>query len=212
MRFDSLIFDLDGTLWDTCDTCALAWNTVIERHSIPFRAITGDDVRRVCGRPHEECIRTVFDGLPEEALDLIIAKTMVEDNRMVQELGGTLYEGMREGIAALEKDFKLYIVSNCQSGYIENFLEYSGLQNYFRDSECWGNTQLSKAKNTQAIIDRNNLRAPLFIGDTIGDLMAARDVEIPFAFLTYGFGDVREYDYSFNSFSELTHALFSINS
>jgi phosphoglycolate phosphatase len=210
MRFDSLLFDLDGTLWDTCDTCAIAWNAVLARHNIPFRTITGNDVRSVCGQPHEHCIRTVFQGLPDETLNLLVEKTMEEDNSMIQKTGGTLYGGVCEGIATLAEQYKLFIVSNCQSGYIENFLQYSRCAEYFQDYECWGHTGRSKTENTRAIIDRNNLRAPLLIGDTSGDRVAAREVGIPFGFLSYGFGNVTEYDYRFDSFPELTSWLLTL--
>ena len=87
---DSVVFDLDGTLWDTCATCAVAWNQVLQRHGIAFRPITEHDVRRVTGRPHDECIRVVFTDVAEGDLLTLIAETQVEDNRLVGELGGAL--------------------------------------------------------------------------------------------------------------------------
>jgi hypothetical protein len=38
------------------------------------------------------------------------------------ERGGLLYPGVREGLAQLKEKYPLFIVSNCQSGYIETFI------------------------------------------------------------------------------------------
>ena len=73
-RMQSLIFDLDGTLWDTTATCAGAWNKVLRRHDIEFREITARDVAGVTGRPHEEAIR-----MP------VIASVELEDRRALRD-------------------------------------------------------------------------------------------------------------------------------
>lgn len=186
---DSIIFDLDGTLWDTCQACALSWNRVAARSGIDFREITCDDVRRVTGQPHEDCIRAAFAGLPEAQLRLLIDETMVEDNLVVAEQGGVLYPGVGEGLARLKEGHDLFIVSNCQRGYIEIFLQCPGMGGLFKDHECWGNTGNPKGENLKAVIARNGLAAPVMIGDTDGDYQAARDNSIPFVQVTYGFGE-----------------------
>jgi phosphoglycolate phosphatase len=201
---DSIVFDLDGTLWDTCATCAIAWNRLLDRHRIPFRRITDQDLRRVTGKPHEQCVREVFVGVPEAHLLTLIALTQVEDNKAVAELGGELYPHVEAGLRRLFARYPLFIVSNCQAGYIEAFLQWSGLAECFRDFECWGNTGLSKAGSLRALIERNGLRHALLVGDTPGDQEAARECRVPFLYVDYGFGVCRDADRRFSSFRDLT--------
>ena len=201
--FDAIVFDLDGTLWDTSISCAVGWNRVIDRHAIPFREITEHDVRGVAGRPHDECIRTVFDGLEEGQVRTLIDETMIEDNDIVEQAGGVLYPGVAGGLPRLAQRYPLYIVSNCQAGYIERFLQWSGFAALFRDVECWGNTGEPKTENLRRLIERNGLRAPVFIGDGEGDREAARANGVPFIHVAYGFGRCERRERCVRTFAEL---------
>lgn len=204
---DALIFDLDGTLWDTTPACALAWNTVLARHQIAFRTITANDVRAVTGRPHDACIRDTFVGLPEAQLELLSRETAIEDNLAIEQHGGEPYPGVAEGLRALGRRYPLLIVSNCQAGYIELFLRRSGLGDVFRDFECWGNTGQPKPENLRRLIARNALTRPWLIGDASGDLQAAEACGIAFVHVAYGFGQVERADLRLRAFSELLEAL-----
>ena len=200
---DALVFDLDGTLWDTCETCAIAWNTVAARNAVAFRPIVAADVRGVTGLPHSECIRTVFAGVSERELQILIKETMSEDNLAVASRGGELYPGVLAGLRALSTAHHLFIVSNCQAGYIEAFLGFTGLGDVFGDHECWGNTGRSKAHNLAALIARNDLASVHMIGDTAGDAAAAAACGVPFGFARWGFGQCPEASLSFASFEAL---------
>jgi phosphoglycolate phosphatase len=204
MAHDSLIFDLDGTLWDTCAPCALAWNKVLADEGIPYRTILADDVRAVTGKPHDECIRLTFSDLNDHQVRRISDLTMIEDNLMIDQYGGILYKCVLTGLCALRDRFPLFIVSNCQSGYIETFLRLNNLEELFVDTECWGNTGQPKAENLRRVIERNQLTNPIMIGDAEGDEAAARSCGIPFAFVEYGFATCLAPDIRFNSFCQLT--------
>jgi phosphoglycolate phosphatase len=204
---DSVVFDLDGTLWDTCATCAIGWNNVLRRHGIAFREITAEDIQTITGHPHDDCIRRIFEGLPESQLALLTAETAAEDVRLVAEVGGALYPGVEDGLERLSRRFPLFIVSNCQAGYIETFLDRSGTRRYFRDFECWGNTGLPKAANLSRLVERNALRSTVLVGDTPGDQSAARECGVPFIHVDYGFGDCHDVDRRFSSFAALTEWL-----
>ena len=208
-QVDAVVFDLDGTLWDTCEVCAQGWNNVIARHSIDFRKITADDVRGVVGKPHELCVREVCVGLPEAQVKLLSDESEKEDNRLLAERGGILYPGVAKGLFALAARYPLFIVSNCQAGYIEIFLDSTGFGSLFRDHECWGNTGQSKADNLRALINRNQIEAPIFVGDTPGDQAAALANAVPFVFASYGFGSCTGAHATISSFGDLSALLLA---
>jgi len=203
MKPDALIFDLDGTLWDTSATCAAAWNRVLARRAIVHALVRAADIAAVAGQPHIAAVRRVFASLSEGEIALLAEETQEEDNRAVAEYGGDLYPGVRECLPLLSARLPLLIVSNCQRGYIEVFLEWSGLASHFADFECWGNTGRSKSENLRVITERNRLRAPVFVGDTEGDWQAAADNRIPFVHVGWGFGQVSAPDHRIEAFSEL---------
>jgi len=207
---DALIFDLDGTLWDTCTACARAWNQSLAALGIGGYSIQTEDIRQVAGLPHAACIAQVFAGLPADQQAALIAHTASSDLQAIRQWGGQLYPGVTEGLKTLSQHVPLFIVSNCQAGYIALFLAQEQLHDYVVDHLCWGDTNQSKAQNLTQIIARHQLKKAVYIGDTVGDAEAAADCGLPFWFASWGFGRPTRYDRSLSTFAEIQTLLTAL--
>ncbi|WP_273850633.1 HAD family hydrolase [Guptibacillus spartinae] len=201
---DSIIFDLDGTIWDPIDTVLLAWNSRLKEHPQVHRELTRTDFEGTMGLQMQEISLKLFPYLSEEVREQVIRECCEVEQGYIEKHGGSLFPQVETVLKRLSNSYKLYIVSKCQDGYIESFYTHHQLENYFQDFENPGRTGLSKGENIQLIIERNNLTTPIYIGDTEGDLKAARYAKIPFIYAQYGFGEVSEYDDVIDSFPALS--------
>lgn len=200
---DGIIFDLDGTLWDATEAICKTWNIVLKDYHSIREPISIKELESCMGLLLDDIAARLF---PKESLQMqkeLITKCCELENKFLAKHGGNLFENTEETLEYLSEKYKLFIVSNCQSGYIEAFFRGNGLGKYFTDIECAGNTGLEKGENNKLIISRNNLSSPVYVGDTTGDLQSAKYAGIPFVYAAYGFGAVDEYDFVINKFSDL---------
>lgn len=203
-KIDSIIFDLDGTLWDAAETVAKAWGAARKKVNFDIQEITPEKVRSIAGTQHNLIFDKLFPQLNQAQRQELMEVSGKEEMAHIRQHGGNLYEGLEETLAYLHDKYKLFIVSNCQDGYIEAFLEKHELGNYFGDFECSGRTGDSKDLNLKAIVERNNLQAPVYVGDTPGDLEASQKAGVPFIHAGYGYREVDEYEHRLERISDLT--------
>lgn len=208
---DSIIFDLDGTQWDATIPVWQSWNKALEeyahKHGLQVAQITLEQIKSVMGLQIPEIGEKLLPFFPEEVRGQIMERGGEIEIAYLRERGGTLYPQVEETLATLAQRYKLFIVSNCQEGYIEAFLSAHKLEKYFIDYENPGRTGLSKGENIQLLIKRNQLKNPVYVGDTAGDAQAAQMAGIPFIFARYGFGMVEKYAQVIDCFSELPDIL-----
>ncbi|MFA9559477.1 HAD family hydrolase [Evansella sp. AB-rgal1] len=200
---DSIIFDLDGTIWNPIETVLHAWNSCLKNHTHMKKEFTRADFKKTMGLQMDEISRILFPDMSEDFRKPLIEECCNTEREYIRQQGGNLYPKVEEVLNVLAKKYNLFIVSNCEDGYIESFYDYHKLEKYFLDYENPGRTGLSKGENINLIISRNSLTSPIYVGDTGGDLNAARYAGIPFVYAKYGFGEVKEYDFAIERFDEL---------
>ena len=200
---DSIIFDLDGTLWDTTHIGAQTWSEAASIYHIPNK-VTTDQLKSLYGLPTNIIAKELFPTATEEVLLAIMQESNKKECQYLEKDGGILFPRLLETLNELKKkNYRLFIVSNCEDGYIQSFIKGNQLEGYFEDFECPGRTGLSKADNIRMIIDRNHIKNPIYVGDTVLDAASSKEVGIPFVYARYGFGNVEKFDEVINSLSEL---------
>lgn len=199
---DSIIFDVDGTLWDSTEIVARSWTDYLKTEGI-FMEITSQRLMQLFGQFLPDIAKALFpDFSEEEQLRLIDGCCQAEHEALSRQCA-PLYPGLESTLQALSRKFPLFIVSNCQAGYIEVFLKATGFSKYFKGHLCPGDTGKDKAGNIRQIIDDYGLSSPVYVGDTMGDYKACQKAGVPFIFASYGFGDVPEGTLRIRSLPEL---------
>ena len=204
-KYDSIIFDLDGTLWDTVEKVVGIWNEALLNAGLEPN-LDYDTLRSCMGLRIEQIFDRVIPQATDKQRKEVKRYCAKEENNYLAREGGLLYDNVEETLSKLQKTHRLFIVSNCGTGYIKAFYKAHGLDKYFEGFECAGRTGLDKGDNIRLVVERENLKAPVYIGDTILDAQSAQKANVPFIHAAYGFGkvDCEVKAYTFSDIVELT--------
>lgn len=200
---EGIIFDVDGTLWDSTEEVARSWNQAISECTTLNRILTSEQLKKEFGKPLDEIVDNLFPELsPAQQAELTVHLYQYE-NRWIETAPCHIYKNVPETIQRLSTRYQLFIVSNCQSGYIEAFLKNTGLSEYITDFTCNGDTGKLKGENIQFIMERNSLKSAVYVGDTQGDADACKIADVPMVYAAYGFGNVQDPWLTIHKFDEL---------
>lgn len=189
-----ILFDVDGTLWDSTPQVTEAWNEILASHADVRRVITEKDMYHCMGRSMDEIGRLLLPELEAGRRRTVMEQCMEYENRYLEKHPGLMYPGVIRVLKELSADYHLYIVSNCQDGYIQVMMKTCGLEGLIGDFESHGRTGRPKGENISLVIRRNRLDRAIYVGDTAMDGQAAGMAGIPFVYAAYGFGRAEEAD------------------
>lgn len=188
-----IIFDVDGTLWNACAVITDSWNDYLEKKAPDVeKRVTEPEVKSVMGKTMTDIGDTIFGMLPEKRRREVAEGCFAHEVEYMKNRGGKVYPGVVETFEKLAKDYHLYICSNCQLGYIEDFINWTKTGHLIEDFLCYGHTGLPKERNIRMLAKRNHLDAAVYVGDTQGDYESTCKAGYRFIHARYGFGKVDE--------------------
>ena len=203
-----VIFDLDGTLWDSTQQVAESWNVVIEKETGRKGWLTASDIEVVQGKTMNEIADIIFKDFPEEERYPLARVCEVYENEYIENRGATLFDGVEETLKKLkDMGVQMAVVSNCQLGYVKAFLDSMDMWKYFVDYEEWGRTMMLKADNIKLVMARNSASKGIYVGDIQKDSDAAHEAGIDCIYASYGFGEINDAVAVLKSFEELPAVL-----
>jgi phosphoglycolate phosphatase len=204
MKFESLIFDIDGTLWDSRALVAEGYNIQLRAEGLSHLCVTAEDLKKLFGKTMTDIADILLATVPQPERYDLLERCMAQEAKILHDdpchIG---YPGVRETLQELAKTYRLFIVSNSQSGYPQLCIEKMGLQGLIEDHLCFGDTGTPKGETIRRLMIRNGITNAAYVGDTQGDLDASEDAGIPFIFAAYGFGEPDHWAYKIHSFEEL---------
>ena len=206
---DSIIFDMDGTLWDAVDTYAASWNMVFKELNIN-KSISRDELATMVGWEGKKVLLAMMPEFDEEKRLDIYARVNEKRRELLPQKGGVLYDGVKDGLKRLAEKYPLFILSNCAKGVIRLFIDWAGIDEHIIDEIAYGTNYMPKHHNIKILMERHNLKSPVYVGDTEGDGEQSRLAGIPFVFVSYGFGATDDHDIRFDNFTDFTDYFMSL--
>ena len=204
MNYESIIFDIDGTLWDSRALVAEGYNIQLEREGLQHLFVNADILKPLFGKTMTEIADVLLASIDgKDRYDLMERCMATENEYLFNNPCQIGYPRVKETLEELSKNHRLFIVSNSQCGYPELCIEKLGLGDYIQGHMCFGDTGTSKGQTLLTIMKKYSITSAVYIGDTQGDLEACREAGLPFVFCTYGLGQADSYDAKIDSIEEL---------
>lgn len=188
INYDAIIFDLDGTLWNSTPEVYLSWIETIKKHT-ELALPSYEEVLAVMGLSDIKLIQKLFPQLNDKEALALFNECAIHENEYLEKNGATAYDGTNELLSTLSKTYKLCIVSNCGKGYIEAYMKSMKTEKYITDFECFGNTREPKSENIKSVVKRNGFTNAVYVGDTIWDMQSTVSAGLDFVHASYGFGE-----------------------
>ncbi|MCD8334076.1 MAG: HAD hydrolase-like protein [Clostridiales bacterium] len=202
-QYDGIIFDVDGTLWYSCHKVAKIWSAEAQKYTGRPYHWDGKTLEKEFGKTMDDIMLDLVPELSPAQRRELGERCFAQENIGLAKDPGILYPGVAETVRKLAERHRLFIVSNCQQGYIEILLDSCHLRDCFEGWLSWGETRVEKDETIHILMERYGLQNPVYVGDTQGDANSCARAGIDFVFAAYGLGQAEGYVAKVECFAEL---------
>lgn len=186
--YNTILFDLDGTLLDTTSGVISAVKKTIKQYG--FEMPSESILKTFVGPPMQKSMAEKFNLNPQEALK--VANDFRANYKKYSLYDAQLYPGIISMLDDLKcNGFKIAIATNKSHDNAESIIKYFQIDkycDYYLGSDLGG--KLTKADIILKCLDIlcADSSKTVLIGDSEFDLVGANQVGIDFIGVTYGFG------------------------
>ena len=128
----NLIFDLDGTLWDSRATIITIWNEVLGKNQLIKRELIPEDMNQYMGLLAHDIIKDIIPGISDKQALELLSEIVARENETLHIQGGILYDGVEVTLKSLTKTHSLFIVSNHLNCRTWKRCDFSGGRRFHR--------------------------------------------------------------------------------
>ena len=199
---DSLIFDMDGTLWDNVDSYVISWNRGLIRTGYQ-KQVTRNDILGLMGKEARMMLDAILPDAGETAQDRLFEAVINAYQELLPMMNPIIYDGVVQGLEQLAQKYRLFLLSNCEEGGLVNFMRHTRTTHLFLDYMEHGMNLQPKHHNLRLLMAKHRLKSPHYIGDTDSDSQQSALAGVPFVMVTYGFGTTNRFHLQFDTFPRL---------
>ena len=208
MKIKSVIFDIDGTLWDSRALVAEGYNAQLRKEGYDRYFVTAEDLKPLFGKTMTEIADILFAELPVPDRYDLLDRCMASENSHLHESECNIgYPGVKQTLERLAEKYRLFIVSNSQSGYPQLCMEKMGIGHLIEGHLCFGDTGTEKGQTILTLMKQHQVTDAVYVGDTQGDYEATVVAGIPFIWAAFGFGNPQGFAARAEQFADLPQIL-----
>ena len=113
MNYESLIFDIDGTLWDSRALVAEGYNLQLKDEGLEHLFVNAEQLKSLFGKVMTDIADVLFAEIPLPERYALMERCMARENQYLQDNPCAIgYPGVKETLIRLAENHRLFIVSN----------------------------------------------------------------------------------------------------